>query len=61
MTIFSKEKRDKPTTIYPVKILKKFFNMTKITSFNTLLQRNGEKNNHSIMYQIDMRILKFLG
>jgi hypothetical protein len=48
MPIFNKRKRDTPTRDIPFINLKKFFNMSKITTFNPVLQRDGQKNSHVI-------------
>jgi len=61
MHIFNKRKRDTPTRDIPFKNLKKFFNMSKITSFNPVLQKIGQKNSHVVYYQIDIKIYKLLG
>ena len=61
MSIFNKENGTHPQGNIPFKTLKKFFNMSKITSFNPVLQKIGQKNSHVVYYQIDIKIYKLLG
>ena len=61
MSTFNKENGTHPQGNIPFKILKKFFNMSKITSFNPVLQKIGQKNSHAIYYQTDTRFYKLLG
>ena len=61
MSIFNKENGTPPQSNVPLKILKKFFNMSKITSFNLVLQRNGEKNSHVLDYKINKKNIISLG
>jgi hypothetical protein len=35
--------------------------MSKITTFKPVLQRDGQKNSHSINYKIDTKIFTALG
>jgi hypothetical protein len=60
MRIFNKENGTHPIDNVPLK-LKKFFDMSKITTFNLVLQRNGEKNCHLITYQRDTKFYLSLG
>lgn len=60
MRIFSKENGTHTIDNVPLKS-KKFFNMSKITTFNLVLQRNGEKNCHLIAYQKDTEFYLSLG
>ena len=34
--------------------------MSKITTFNPVLQRDGQKNSHSVNYQTDINFYKVL-
>lgn len=61
MLIFNKENGTHRQGNIPFKTLKKFFNMSKITSFNPVLQKIGQKNSHIIYYQIDTKFYKCLG
>lgn len=61
MPIFIKENGTSPQRFVPLKILKKFFYMSKFTTFNPVLKRNGQKNSHAIMYLRDINYLKSLG
>jgi len=61
MLIFNKINGTNPQGNIPFKNLKKFFNMAKITSFNPVLQKIGQKNSHAIYYQIDTKFYKLLG
>ena len=54
MCIFRKENGTHVLSSIPLKIKKKFFNMSKITSFNPVLQRDGQKNSHAVNYQTDI-------
>ena len=58
--IFNKENGTPHIDNVPLK-LKKFFDMSKITTFNLVLQRNGEKNRHLITYQRDTKNYSSLG
>jgi hypothetical protein len=59
MLIFDKQNGTLPIGCIPLKI-KKFFDMGKITKFNPILQRNGEKSSHSLHYQIVTNIYESL-
>jgi hypothetical protein len=51
MLIFRKNQRDNPKKYIPLIINKlKFFNMSKIKTKNPVLQRNGVKNSHTLIY-----------
>lgn len=60
MPIFNKENGTNPISNVPLK-LKKFFDMSKSTTINLVLQRNGEKKNHVPIYQADTEFFKSLG
>jgi hypothetical protein len=60
MLIFNKENGTHPISNVPLK-LKKFFNMSKISKINLVLQRNGDKNSHVIMYQSNTKFFNVLG
>ena len=60
MFIFNKENGTHLRGNIPFKTLKKFFNMSKITSFNPVLQKIGQKNSHALYYQIDTKFYKLL-
>jgi hypothetical protein len=60
MHIFNKENGTHPIDNVPLK-LKMFFDMSKITTFNLVLQRNGGKNCHLITYQRDTEFYLILG
>jgi len=61
MSISKKENGTLGLTSIPLKNQKKFFNMSEITSFNPVLQRNGLKNSHVVNYQIDINFYRTLG
>jgi hypothetical protein len=61
MCIFNKINGTPKVSSIPFKILKKFFDMSKITTINPVLQRNGEKNSYALYYQGDMKYYKSLG
>ena len=48
MLIFNKKNGTHVQSSIPFKNLKKFIDMTKITTNKTILQRNGKKNSHAI-------------
>jgi len=48
MLIFNKENGTHTHCIIPFKNLKKFLDMSKITTNKTVLQRNGKKNSHAL-------------
>ena len=48
MIIFNKENGTHIACIIPFKNLKKFLDMSKITTNKTVLQRNGKKNSHAL-------------
>lgn len=50
MPIFNKENGTNPISNVPLKF-KKFFDMSKSTIINLVLQRNGEKKNYVSIYQ----------
>ncbi len=60
MRIYKKENGTHPIDNVPLK-LKKFFDMSKITTINLVLQRNGEKNCYLITYQRDTNSHSALG
>ena len=60
MCIFNKKNGTPPQSNVPLKTLKKFFNMSKITTINPVLQRNGLKNSHAIKYQTNINFNKTL-
>ena len=62
MTIFNK-KSETPTTAKSRYLITKikFFNMSKITTINPVLQRNGEKSSHAFNNQRDIKIIETLG
>ena len=60
MRIFNEENGTHPISNVPLK-LKKFFNMSKVSIINLVLQRNGDKNSHIIMYQLNTKFFKILG
>jgi len=53
MSIFNKENGTHLQSIVPLKTPKKFFNMSKSTVINLVLQKNGDNNCHTINYQLD--------
>lgn len=53
MSIFNKENGTHVQSSVPLKKSKKFFNMSKSTVINLVLQRNGDKNCHTINNQLD--------
>ena len=61
MCIFNKENGAHPMSCTPQNNLKMFFDMSKITTSNLVLQRNGEKNSHVIYYQRNKKIKRILG
>ena len=48
MCIFDKQNGTLPIGCIPLNKLKKFFDMSKITTNKTVLQRNGKKNSHAL-------------
>ena len=60
MCIFNIENGTHPIDNVPLK-LKMFFDMSKITTINLVLQRNGEKNCYLIAYQRDTKSYSSLG
>jgi hypothetical protein len=60
MLIFNKNNGVHHDGRTPLK-LKKFFDMSKIKTFNLVLQRNGDKNCHLITYQIVTNFITSLG
>jgi hypothetical protein len=60
MVIFRKENGTPRSSNVPLKS-KKFFNMSKSTEINLVLQRNGEKYCHLIIYQLIMKFFISLG
>ena len=61
MLTFNKKNGINPHSYIPLEILKTFFNMSKITTFNPVLQRIGQKNSHVIYYQKFINFYKPLG
>lgn len=61
MCIFNKRNGTHVQSSIPLNKLKTFFNMSKITSINPVLQRNGLKNSHLINYQSNINIYQYLG
>jgi len=61
MCIFNKINGINPQSNIPLNKLKTFFNMSKITTFNPVLQRNGEKSSHALYYQKDTIHFESLG
>jgi hypothetical protein len=57
MCIFNKQNGTLPIGWIPFNNLKKFFDMSKITTINPVLQRNGEKSS----YMLIINTLLFLG
>lgn len=57
MCIFNKQNGTLPIGWIPFNNLKKFFDMSKITTINPVLQRNGEKSS----YMLIISTLLFLG
>lgn len=60
MLIFNKKNGAPHDGLTPLK-LKKFFDMSKIKTFNLVLQRNGEINCHLTTYQRVINFKTFLG
>ena len=60
MSIFNKENGTHVLSIVPLKTSKKFFNMSKSTVINLVLQRNGDKNCHLISNLLDTKFLNSL-
>lgn len=60
MLIFKKENGTLVQSSIPFKNLKTFFNMSKITTFKPVLQRDGQKNSHAPHYKKDIKILTSL-
>jgi hypothetical protein len=58
MLIFNKENGTHPVSIIPFKKLKKFLDMSKITTNKTVLQRNGKKNSHVIDNKLNTKFYK---
>lgn len=48
MLIFNKKNGTHVQSSIPFKNLKKFLDMSKITTNKTVLQRNGKKNSHTL-------------
>ena len=48
MFIFNKKNGTHVQSSIPFKNLKKFLDMSKITTNKTVLQRNGKKNSHAL-------------
>jgi hypothetical protein len=61
MCIFNKINGANQESNTPFNNLKKFFNMSKITTFKPVLQRDGIKNSHVINYQLDINFYRSLG
>jgi len=61
MCIFNKENGTPPLRNVPLKILKKFFDMSKFKPINPVLQRNGQKNSHILYNLIDTKYFNLLG
>jgi hypothetical protein len=55
MCIFDKQNGTLPIGCIPLNNLKKFFDMSKITTINPVLQRNGEKNSYALYNQRDTK------
>jgi len=52
MFIFDKKNGTLPIGCIPLKNLKKFFDMSKITTINPVLQRNGEKSSYALIINV---------
>lgn len=61
MCIFNKENGTPPLSNVPLKILKKFFDMSKFKPINPVLQRNGQKNSHALYKITNKEIFNLLG
>ncbi len=60
MCIFNKKNGTLPISSIPLK-LKKFFDMSKITKINPVLQRNGEKSSYALNIQGHTKYISRLG
>ena len=60
MYIFNKKNGTLPISSIPLK-LKKFFDMSKITKINPILQRNGEKSSYALNNQKYTKDISRLG
>lgn len=61
MCIFNKENGTHSQSVIPLKIQKKFFDMSKFKPINPVLQRNGQKNSHALYNLRDTNFFKLLG
>ena len=61
MRTFRKRNGTHVQSSIPLKNLKMFFNMSKITTIKPVLQRDGIKNSHLLNYQINKKIYNSLG
>ena len=60
MIIFNKENGTHTACIIPFKNLKKFLDMSKITTNKTVLQRNGKKNSHALNNKLVTKFYQLL-
>jgi hypothetical protein len=56
MYIFNKNSETTHTANLAIKKLKKLFDMTKSTTNNPVLKRNGVKNSYTISYSVTYKI-----
>jgi len=61
MLIFNKKNGTHVQSSIPFKNLKKFIDMTKITTNKPVLQRNGKKNSHVLNNKLVTKFYKLLG
>jgi hypothetical protein len=61
MLIFNKKNGTLVQSSIPFKNLKKFLDMSKITTNKTVLQRNGKKNSHALNNKLVTEFYKRLG
>ena len=61
MLIFNKKNGTHVQSSIPFKNLKKFIDMTKITTNKTVLQRNGKKNSHALNNKLVTEFYLLLG
>lgn len=61
MFIFNKKNGTHVQSSIPFKNLKKFIDMTKITTNKPVLQRNGKKNSHAINNKLVTAFYQSLG